>query len=280
MLLYDEGTGLGHRHRLQALGTSLERRGIAVALVPLEAPVRAPRVVIDSYRVRADDQGSVDSDLTVAFDDLRRDLAVDLVVDPSPGTAACAHGSARRVLAGADYAVIDPRVTELARAALTEGTARVLVSFGAADRDGLAAATAAEVARSLPDTAVLLPVGPWWDGPVPAGVHARHVVDGLAPDLATSDLVVTAGGVTLLEALALGRPTVVVVTAENQRIAAEHVASAGAAVLSTADAAARDAVALATDPARRRALSKRAAELIDGRGADRVAAAIVELDAA
>jgi len=280
MLLYDEGAGLGHRHRLQALGTSLERRGIAVSVAPLEAPVRAPRVVIDSYRVRADDQGSVDADRTVAFDDLRRDLSVDIVVDPSPGAAACVHRSARRVLAGAEYAVVDPRVIELARAELTGEATRILVSFGAADRDGLAASTAAEVARLIPDSAVFLPVGPWWDGPVPAGVHALHVDDGLAPDLATSDLVVTAGGVTLLEALALGRPTVVVVTAENQRIAAEHVASAGAAVLSTADAAARDAVALATDPARRRALSKRAAELVDGRGADRVAAAIVELDAA
>ena len=280
LLVHDEGAGLGHRQRLRALATSLEHRGIATAVGPIETPLRAPRVIIDSYRVRADDRDVVDAELTVAFDDLRRDLAVDVVIDPSPGAIECVHAAARRVLAGAQYAVVDPRVNDVTRCELTDAVTRVLVTFGAADRAGLAAETAAEIVRLLPGAAVSLPVGSWWDGAVPAGVHALHVADGLAPDLASSDLVVTAGGVTFLETLALGRPTVVVVTAENQRIAAEHVAASGAAVIATADAAAGEAVALANDPARRRALAARATELIDGRGADRVAAEIATIQAA
>jgi spore coat polysaccharide biosynthesis predicted glycosyltransferase SpsG len=276
-LIYDEGNGWGHERRMRALGKSLEARGAVAALGPLRSPVRSSGIVVDAYTARADDRGLFDADVIVAFDDLTRDLAVDLVVDPSPGAERHRHPSAPSVLAGARYAVVDPEIRGIERRPIADTVEGVLVSFGAADTAGVAAEVAAEVAASLPDAVVELPVGSWWDGPVPAGVHPVRCPDGLAPRLARADLAVTAGGVTLLEALALGRPAVAVVWAENQRLAVEHAAAAGAVAASSVEAAARDAISLAGDPERRAALAARAARLVDGMGADRVAAEVLRL---
>jgi spore coat polysaccharide biosynthesis predicted glycosyltransferase SpsG len=262
---------------MRALGDSLEARGATPSLTPLRGSVRSPGVVVDSYRARADDPALFEADAIVAFDDLARDLAVDLVVDPSPGAEPHRHPAARKVVAGAPYAVVDPEIRRMDRRPAGRPVASVLVTFGAADTAGLAAGVAAELARSLPDAVVELPLGPWWEAPVPTGVRAVRCPDGLAPRLATADLVVSAGGVTLLEALALGRPTVAVVTAENQRLAVEHAASAGAAIASSIESVGREATALAADAAGRATLAGNAARLVDGLGAGRVAAEVLAL---
>lgn len=278
VLVYDEGDGWGHERRMRALGKSLEARGAAPSLCPLRSPVSSPRIVVDAYTARADDPASFDAEVIVAFDDLMRDLAVDLVVDPSPGAEQRRHASARSALAGAEYAVVDPEIRRLARRPVGGGVASLLVSFGATDTAGIAAAVAGEIARALPGARVEVPIGPWWDGPVPAGVRALRCPDGLAPRLAGADLVVTGGGVTLLEALALGRPVVAVLQAENQRIAVDHAASAEAVIVSSAETAAQAAVGLARDAARRARLAGNASRLIDGLGADRVAAGILRFE--
>jgi spore coat polysaccharide biosynthesis predicted glycosyltransferase SpsG len=99
--------------------------------------------------------------------------------------------------------------------------------------------------------------------------------DGLAVDLAAADIVVTAGGVTLLEALCLGRPTVAVVTAPNQRSNVEGVVADGAALASGIDDVVTVVERLVGDHALRQELSAAARRVIDGRGAERVADAIV-----
>jgi len=279
VLVHDEGSGWGHERRLRALATSLEARGAVAEVRPLRGPVSSPRIVVDSYRARADERRLFDAEQVVAFDDLARDLAVDLLVDHSPGAEPHRHPSARAVLAGAPYAVIDPGIRGIDRGTVGDAVASVLVTLGAADAEGAAAGVAAEVARSLPDAAVELPTGPWWEGPAAPGVEAVSCPDGLAPRLARADLVVSAGGVTLLEALALGRPTVAIVMAENQRLAVEHAAAAGAAVAPSIETAAREAVSLAGDPRRRMQLAENAARLVDGMGADRVAAEVLRLEA-
>ncbi len=264
---------------MHALGKSLEARGAVPSLRPLQCPVRSPRIVVDAYTARADDPALFDADLIVAFDDLTRDLAVDLVVDPSPGAEPHRHSSAPNVLAGARYAVVDPGIPQIDRQPVGGAVRKILVSFGATDTAGIAAAVAAEIAPLLPDTVVEVPIGPWWDGPLPPRVRAVRCLDGLAPRLGQADLVVTGGGVTLLEALGLGRPTVAVLQAENQRAAVEHAASVEAVVVSSIETAAREATALAGDAARRVSLADTAARLVDGMGADRVAGKIVRLEA-
>jgi spore coat polysaccharide biosynthesis predicted glycosyltransferase SpsG len=113
---------------------------------------------------------------------------------------------------------------------------------------------------------------------VAEGVKPVHAPDGLIDELASADVVVTAAGVTLLESLALGRPTIAIQRATNQRRYFEALTRASAAVGSTVGAAARDAARLTRYPARRRELSRTAREHVDGDGARRVARAIIELD--
>ena len=267
--------GLGHRRRVEALATEVRRRGGSVRVQPVDGPVRAPAIVVDSYRTRADDRTWYDADVVGAIDDLERDLAVDVLVDPSPGATAASHRRAHVVLAGADYALVDPALHAVAAYPITNDVGRVLVTTGAADRAGVGVRIARALSASSRDCEVRLVVGPWGSQVVPPGVTAVRATSGLADELARADLVVTAGGVTLLESLVLGRPTVCVIVAENQRRAFEAVVAAGAAVGAVPDAAASEVGALLVAPERRRELAARARKVVDGRGAARVADAIV-----
>jgi hypothetical protein len=112
---------------------------------------------------------------------------------------------------------------------------------------------------------------------LPRCVSALSAPEGLAPHLNDYDMVVTAGGVTLLESLCLGRPTVAVVVADNQRRAVEGAASAGACLAATVDEAVGQALRLASDFSLRRGLSDSARKLVDGRGACRVARSVAQL---
>jgi spore coat polysaccharide biosynthesis predicted glycosyltransferase SpsG len=188
-----------------------------------------------------------------------------------------AHRAARQVLAGPMYALVDPDLAKLQVRPVGTAVDVVLVTTGAADDAGIGAAMAAELAGLLPGVLVRLAVGPWGSDAVPEGVELIRAVDGLGPALAGADVVVTAGGVTLLEALVLARPTVAVVLADNQRPAAEGAAAASAVVLSDPAGAAAAAAALTGDAVRRQALAQAARTLVDGQGARRVAETVLAL---
>jgi len=269
------GAGLGHRRRMQALSRSLGVLGVDATLTEARHGATADLVVVDSYAHRADDRERFRGAMVAAVDDLQRDLAVDVVVDPSPGATSAPHGRAQRVLAGHSYAMIDPDLVARPRPPLRDTVARVLVTTGAADMAGSGAAVAGRLAVLMPNASVRLVIGPWGSAQVPAGVEAVSGLDGLRYELAQADLVVTAAGVTMLECLALGRPTVAFVTAANQLRAAENVARVGAAVLAPVDEAADAAARLAGDADRRLSLSNAAASLVDGLGCRRIAEVLV-----
>jgi spore coat polysaccharide biosynthesis predicted glycosyltransferase SpsG len=89
---------------------------------------------------------------------------------------------------------------------------------------------------------------------------------------------VCSAGITLLEALALGRPTVAVVASDNQRRYHEGLTALGATVgATTADDAAQLAAGLVGDADARTRLAAAATAAVDGRGAHRVAEAVVAL---
>jgi len=279
ILAFDAGpdAGMGHQRRMEVLARCLAAKGTETALIAADERAKADVVVVDSYRFRADDSEHFEGNVLVALDDLRRDLAVDMVVDPSPGACADPHTAAAHVLAGPTYALIDPALASSPVAPIGADVHIVLVATGAGDDGGAGARVAAALAEALPQATVRLAVGPWATAAAPEGVDALETTKGLGPALAESDLVVTAGGVTMLEALALGRPTVAVVLAENQRQAAEGAAAAGAVALAEVRTAAGLAVELAGAPSSRRALSDAARHLIDGRGAERVAERVLSL---
>ena len=285
VLAFDEGpgAGLGHRRRMEALAAELTARAREVVLVPLgNGPVRAGAgdiIVIDSYRVRADDPAFGGARVVAAVDDLARDLAVDLVVDPSPGALGAAHRRARCVLAGAAYALVPAPPAGVTEADAGGPVGRVLVTTGAADAAGTGARVAAALVAALPGVEVRLVVGPWGAGRVPPGVVPVHAPGGLAPEIAAASIVVTAGGVTLLEACVLGRPTVALVLAENQRPAVLGLERSGSVLTAAPESAAAAVIILAHDRRRRIALSAAARAAVDRNGARRVAGVLEQLAA-
>ena len=110
------------------------------------------------------------------------------------------------------------------------------------------------------------------------GVSARFVTN--PPDLpalmADADLAVSAAGSTVWELAFLGVPSLLVVTAANQRGIAQGMDAGGAARSLgeagdlTAGGLAQAVTALRLDPARRAEMSRRAREIVDGSGAARV----------
>jgi UDP-2,4-diacetamido-2,4,6-trideoxy-beta-L-altropyranose hydrolase len=273
------GAGLGHRRRVEALAAELAVRGHDCALSSLSAAgvVSGDLVVVDSYRVRADAGDRFRADFVVAVDDLARDLAVDIVVDPSPGADGAAHTRARRVLAGAAFALVPPADPGTRSAAIDAPVEQVLVTTGAADAGGVGALVAASVLAAMPAVEIRLVVGPWGANNVPAGVVALESPDGLAGEIAAAGIVVTAGGVTMLEACRSGRPVVALALADNQRQAVAGLAAQGAVLFATVSSVAAAVSELARDRGARLALATAASASVDGKGAARVADAIEQL---
>jgi spore coat polysaccharide biosynthesis predicted glycosyltransferase SpsG len=233
-------------------------------------------VVVDAYSMDAE-RTTIDATALVAVDDLGRDLAVDLVVDPNPGPAP-QRRRAGRVMQGVEFALIGPIPDAVRRRPVTDRAASVLVTTGASDDAGSGHLIAERVHALRPDLEVRLVVGPWSRPGVPHGVVVVEQPRGLWSELAAADIVVTAGGVTLLEACALARPTIAMATAANQQRNVAGAVAAGAAVGVGSPDDAADAVAeLAGDPPARLRLQRAAEVWVDGCGPDRVAEAVLAL---
>lgn len=263
---------------MEALSAAVERAGAQVTTTPTSSArsgwAGADIVVVDSYLVRADEL-SRGAFFIAAVDDLLRDLAVDVVVDPAPGARPQDHPRAGLVLAGARYGLLGPGDVTVAPTDSGGEVRSVLVTTGAADVAGAGMHLAACLREALPDVAIRLVVGPWSGTDPPRGVQAVVAPDDLWDALSAADVVVTAGGVTMLESLRSGRPTVVVMTAENQRRQIEGALALGAVRVAQPEEVAATVLDLVVDGDERARLAAAGADLIDGRGPDRVAAALL-----
>jgi spore coat polysaccharide biosynthesis predicted glycosyltransferase SpsG len=281
VLAFDIGPsiGLGHKRRMAAIAVALSESGTRPVLVNAADGASADVVVVDSYAHRADDRDRFSAGVTVAIDDLQRDLAVDLLVDPTPGATGEPHRSARTVLAGSRYALVDPNVRLLTPAPVGSRVRSVLASCGGGE-NGKRVRELARVLRNelSASVAVQCVLGPWATEFEPIdGIDEVRAYQSLTPNLAASDVVITAGGVTLLEALALGRPSIAIAISEHQQPTVNGVARAGAALAASdeEDAAALTSV-LVHNESWRRELSRAATSLVDGRGAYRVVESITQ----
>jgi spore coat polysaccharide biosynthesis predicted glycosyltransferase SpsG len=164
---------------------------------------------------------------------------------------------------------------------------RILVTLGAADPQNVTGAVIASIIPVLAaDAEIAVVVG----GSSPHGDaiaallaqlrNCRLLGDpgaGMPVLMATADLAICAGGSTMWEMACMGVPFIPIVIADNQRQAAAAMAREGYPAIEAA-AVDRDlsaaVAALATDPERRAALSRRGQQLVDGRGAERVCAAL------
>lgn len=288
------GAGLGHLSRCSALALALQREGAQVRTLGLglEAPVErygvawqpthepdaagADVIVIDSYRATDDLRARLAAiALVVAFADHDRDFPGAALVIRS-GCEASREG----VLAGPLYACLGPEFWSSPSRQPRSDVKCVLVTTGGGDHTEIGPLLASGLRKALPSADVVLARGPFAP-PRPdvlAGVRIVSAPDGLFDQLVQADLVVSAAGQTMLEALAVGTPCVALVTADNQEHQAAELQSIGA--LTVADSAERAVIAsrrLATDLDARRAQVRAGLSAVDGHGAMRTASAILRV---
>ena len=96
--------------------------------------------------------------------------------------------------------------------------------------------------------------------------------DGFLSMLSESDIVVSNGGTTLYESLALGRPTISVPQNEFESAVVDQLAGVGACMKGDI---AKAIMELLNDQKRRAGLSDKGSSLIDGKGCERLAGLIL-----
>lgn len=192
------------------------------------------------------------------------------------------------LLVGTRYALLRPAFAKLREEALSrrrglERPSRLLVAFGLTDLGG--------ISSMFVDRALAAGVDCRMDVVVGSEAQSRLELAELTAErpnlhlhvdsremehlIASADLAVGAAGVSSLERCCLGLPTVVLALAENQRLVARNLDRAGAAFyVESLEEAVSAAANLIEDPATLRRMSEAASLLVDGRGAERVSAAM------
>jgi UDP-2,4-diacetamido-2,4,6-trideoxy-beta-L-altropyranose hydrolase len=255
-------------------------------------PHRADWLVVDHYVLGADWEGAVAPEVgaILAVDDApTRAHNCDALLDQTLGRGAGEYAGlvppACRILSGASHAMLRrqfarARPNALARRHGRSGVKRVLVALGG----GSAAPTLAAVLEGLTRTRarpqVDLILGS--DERIPAAaermpaLEVHRSTEQVAGLMEHADVAIGAGGTSAWERCALALPALTVVLADNQRGVVRALERAGAA-LNLGEAAALTAGqvcaaidALAEDPDALRAYARRAAQVCDGRGAERV----------
>jgi len=201
----------------------------------------------------------------------------DLAIDGS--LAACrAIDGARRTLLGPRFMVLDPAI---ARTRSDRRDDRVVIALGGGPRTGLARSIARALRKECPALRVQVAAGfASEDARDASGVELLGARRSLAPTLARASVAIVAGGVTLYEAAALGVPVVAVPVVPGQRPAVAAFARAGAVVAVSRRSPrhiAGAAAALVRNRSRAARLGRTARRLVDGRGAERVASALMRL---
>ncbi len=274
-----------------------ETASAVAALAPFDL------VVLDHYglnREWEDAARKLGRRLAVIDDLADRAHDCDVLVDVAPVDDHAARYEAlipphALTLLGPRYALLRPEFQALRQATRPrQAMQRALISFGANDvaNHSLSAYRATRQVAGI-DIDVDIVVG----GQAPhrsalaeairSDPRARLHIDtqDMAGLMASADLAIGAGGTTSWERACLGLPAITTVVADNQKDTITALAEAGAAVSVPpgADYESRlgHAIAsLAADSRRLAAMSEAASSLVDGKGAERVAAVLLRPDVA
>lgn len=273
--------------------------GAAEAIAEHEGGVEA--IICDSYSCDAEIERRFRpvARTIVVLDDLAdRPHDCDLLIDTTYGRRREDYDGLTppdaQILVGAGYALLRPeflalREESLRRRAIGGGIKRILVSLGLTDVGGVTARVVAALSRLDLDAHINIVISPnassRQDLERLAAKDARLMLHIDPPEIARlmaeADLAVGAGGTTSWERCCMGLPTVLLVLADNQRLVAQKLAEAGAALVAQGNA---DAVleemtakvaALAGDRGLLSRISANAAKTVDGEGARRAASAIL-----
>jgi UDP-2,4-diacetamido-2,4,6-trideoxy-beta-L-altropyranose hydrolase len=258
-------------------------------------------VVVDHYGIEARWHCAVRTATgacIAVIDDLAdRPLAADLLIDhnPSPDHAAKYRAVLRYaapICGGPAHALLDAAFSAQDRCLIEPVLQSIGVFMGGTDPDNFSAFAV----RACREHA-------GWTGPIQIATTSAHpalavlrslqgsdpqldmVVDqpNLAAFHAAHGLQIGAGGGAMWERCMLGTPTIALITAENQRQSIPLVAAEGAVVpmdaMGQGEVLCRELGArirrLVDSHAERQALHERALALVDGRGAERVATAVL-----
>lgn len=288
---------------------ALGRSGFEVLTIPADAEAeelseavngRVDLMTVDHYALeRRFEAGCYAfADKILVLDDLaNRPHDCDYLLDTTPDREPYAYAKLTpekcALFMGPDYALLREKFATLrseARKRLEKGldVSRILVSFGLTDPAGataeavqgvLAARTGASV------DVVLSPHAPKFKEVSRLAAERPEIqlleyAEDMPGLMVAADLAIGAAGTTSWERCCLGLPAVVVVLADNQEPIARWLEKTGAAVnLGRSEDVGMGEIAqavsdLVNDAAARRAMSKIAAGLCDGKGAVRVALAL------
>ncbi len=250
-------------------------------------------VVIDSYLASNVDELQLNVPVIVLDDLADRYLPVSIVVNAAAHAPDLKYAVAERtqLLLGTEYALLE---TQYANLPDRTASGRVLVTLGGGDSDGLTVRIVDCLVGLLGGARFDVVVGPFFPPSVIAsledvsrsngGVRLHRDVTDLRPLYAASELVITGGGQTLLEAAATGAACLAIKLAPNQRPNIEGLAASGA-IVDAGESAGNDlpdrlgriVPDLWSNPAERERLGAAARQRLDGRGAERIADAVCEV---
>jgi UDP-2,4-diacetamido-2,4,6-trideoxy-beta-L-altropyranose hydrolase len=263
----------------------------------------ADLIVVDHYQAAAAEETILRGlhRFVAVLDDLAdRRHACDLLVDPGFGRRRADYQGLVResctALIGPANALVRPefamaRPRALMRRASHGPVRRALISFGLTDVGGITRRAVEALRPRLGDIRLDVVLG----GAAPSLEAMRDLADTdrrihlhvntheMVSLTADCDIAVGAGGSSVWERASLGLATVTVVLADNQADMAARMADAGATLALDARATGFEADLLAAwdqlidDANLRWRLSQRSSELCDGRGAERVAEAMLRL---
>lgn len=279
---------------LTALAGRDEQAAAALDRAVREAGDR-PWVVFDGYRFDAGDYERVRKmgARVLAIEDGPRldSYPVDLLLDQNAGSETRLYGLAAEALdvLGPRWALLRAGASDRMRRTGPQAEPRLLVTFGSADAAGACGWALRVLARVKAPYRAVLAAG----ADNPAYEELRRTAAGLpvtversvdmALAMSEADLLLTAGGVTMLEACAAGLPAAVVTVATNQEAGSRALSEAGAVRLlgglpGLSEAEAADALEeLLRDAARRAGLAESGRRVVDGAGASRAAALMAVL---
>ncbi|MEU0567741.1 hypothetical protein ABZ297_20455 [Nonomuraea sp. NPDC005983] len=270
--------------------TQLLARGLPLVPAPgspeglawLVGELRLDAVVLDSYELSPGTGAAVmetGAAVLAIIDGDPLGQEADLYLDQNLGAERRPFPRSARRLAGARYVLLRDSVRERRRSVRAgRAVPRVLCFFGGTDSAGVAPAWSEALrATGLPFQAtVVSPASFAVDGPF----TVIPPTDRLPELMAEADLVVTAAGSAIWELLYLGVPTALSWVADNQLIGYQELVRGGiaAGLGRAADGAAVAVLArLLADPGLRERYGRRAGGLVDGRGRERVADAMLAL---
>jgi UDP-2,4-diacetamido-2,4,6-trideoxy-beta-L-altropyranose hydrolase len=162
---------------------------------------------------------------------------------------------------------------------------RILLLFGAMDNKNLCSKTLTalkRIVRPVSVEVVTSSAAPYLRevediaGHCPFPVTIHKDAENIAEIMAESDLAVGAGGMSCLERCSLGLPSIVIITADNQRYGARALEESGAVEVAgwhddvTPEGLCRGLQTLLDDPEKRLGMSRRAIKICDGRGSLRL----------